>query len=222
MTAACTDEPAPEPDLEDAARVADQAAADAVVLEDGDFGPEWERLPPSGGQRPRSQRAVARCLGVERGLLYPEDEPAADSKVFLSPEDQEVSSRTVVAPTEEAARERFDLLASVEARECLAEELQRYLEDEDPFPRQDVDIGEVRVVSRRVPDLGEESAGYRVSVPLTAEGGEVEMHVAHVLVRVGRALVTVQATSLFDPFPADALSQLAGAVVDRVDEDVVG
>jgi hypothetical protein len=126
-----------------------------------------------------------------------------------------------VASTEQRARRRFDVLTSTDARDCLAEELQRYLEDEDPFPRQTVEIGDVQVVAQRIPDMGDESVGHRISVPLVASGGEVEMHVSSVLVRVGRALLTVQATSLVDPFPDDVLAQLAGEVVGRVDEDAV-
>jgi hypothetical protein len=219
LAAGCTDEGASEPKR--ASADPDQEVADAAVLDEGDFGPEWEQLPPSGGERPRSQRAIARCLGEEPEVLYPRGDPSADSPVFVSPEDEEVSSRTVVAGTEDAAMRRFELSASIDAQDCLAEELQRYLEDEDPFPRQDVEIGDVRVVPRPDPDLGDESVGYRVSVPLTAEGGEVEMHVIQVLVRVGRALVTVQATSLSDPFDDAALAQLAGTVVDRIDEPAV-
>ena len=208
-------------DGDDAARAADQAVADSAVLDDGDFGREWEQLPPAGGQRPRSQRAIARCLDQDPDVLYPSDEPTADSPVFVSPDDQEVSSRIFLASTEQRARRRFAVLTSTDARDCLAEELQRYLEDEDPFPRQTVEIGEVQVVGQRVPDMGDESVAYRISVPLTADRGEVDMHVSHVLVRVGRALLTVQATSLFDPFPGDVLAQLAGEVVARVDEDAV-
>lgn len=220
LAGACTADDRPEAD-QGGARATDEAAADAAVLEAGDFGPEWEQLAAEPGERPRSRRAVARCLGEDPDVLYPDREPAAESPVFVSPTDQEVSSRVAVAPTERAAMRRFRVLTSADARGCVADELQRYLEDGDPFPQQRVEIGAVRVTPVPVPDLGDDAEGHRISVPLTADGGRVDLHVTHVLVRVGRALVTVQASSLFDPFPPEVLAQLAAEVLGRVDEDAV-
>lgn len=224
FVAACDGDPgegAREPDpAEEQARI-DQEAVEAAQLRAADLDGEWEERPATEAEIPESQRRIADCLGEDPEVLYPTDEPQSKSPTFTSPEDQEVSSEVDVAPTLDAASARFDALTSRRAGDCIGAELQRYLEEDDPFQGQPVAVGDVTIDRLPVDDVGEESTAFRVSVPLAAGGNEVAVHLDYVLARAGRALISVRASSLFEPFPADELQQLAGRVVDRIDDDAL-
>ena len=222
LTGACDGDEAPtRPDPAEESARADQDAVAGAQLRASDLEGEWEERPATEADIPESQRRIARCLDEDPEVLYPVDEPQSKSPTFTSPTDQEVSSEVDVAPTVEAATTRFDALTSRRAGDCIGSELQRYLEEDDPFQGQPVEVGEVTVERVATDDLGEESTAFRVSVPLAAGGTEVAVHLDYVLARVDRALVSVRASSLVDPFPPEELARLADRVVDRIDEDAL-
>lgn len=200
---------------------ADQAVAEDARLRASDLGDEWEANPATDRELPESQQAIAGCVGEDPDVLYPDDQPRALSPTFVSPDDRELSSQVDIAATVEVADVRFGHLTSPKAIDCIGAELQRYLEEGDAFEGQDVEIGEVQVRRLDVDGVGSESTGFRVSVPLAAEGNEVEVHLDYAVARVGRALVSVRASSLVDPFPTDVLGGLTDVVVDRIDEEAV-
>lgn len=193
----------------------DQSIAESALLQLSDFPDGWQEQPPDEDEvdDTESQQRIADCIGVDYERIYGEDADA-DSPTFASPEGAEVSNSAGVEASEEEAAFAFETLSSDTAIDCIAQEFQNFLAER--APTDGVEVGEVSINRMSFADQGEESAAYRVTVPLVANGQEVDVYVDIVVARVGRGGVTVQALSIFEPFPTEDLARYTEIAVDRL------
>lgn len=215
-TSAPEDEPddeEPDDDSED-----DQAIADGALLTLSDFPSGWTEKTDDDdrdeAKEEEQERAIAECLGVDYERLYGDD-ISAESPTFVSPDDEEVSNTAGLEDTEEDAIFVMETLASDDAARCFAEVFQKLIEDEEMG--EGVEVGAVSFdrLSLR-DDLGDESNGFRVTIPIAADGMEVDAYLDVAVARVGRGGITVQTFSMFTPFDTAELERYTELAADRL------
>jgi hypothetical protein len=210
---------------EDIGAGSDQEAADAAMLVLDDFVSGWTETPATPEdetQQAERQQLMAACLGIDAAEIYRPDDVKADSPTFVSTVDEQVSSSLTVATSVDDAAFRFATLTSDEAFACIAGSIQQLLAEGDAFAGADVELGEVTVERMSVVPLADESTAARKTMPLVVEGSPLEIYFDTLLVRAGRALISVEAQAPLQPFPVGDLELLGNLVVERVDPRLLG
>lgn len=205
---------------EDAGAATDQEAADAAMIVLDDFVSGWTETPAApedDAQQEQRQQLMAACLGIDAAEIYRPEDVKADSPTFVSTVDEQVSSSITVASSVDDAAFRFATLTSDEAFACIAASIQQLLTEGDVFAGADVELGEVTVVRMSVAALGDESTAARTTMPLVIEGSPLELYFDTLLMRTGRALMSVDAQASVEPFPVEDLELLGGLMVERLD-----
>ncbi|WP_028655205.1 hypothetical protein [Nocardioides sp. J54] len=173
---------------------ADQAIAEAAVLTLDDMPPGWtsEAAGEDDASEERESRTrMARCVG-DYETLYVDAHPDAESDDFTSPDDAEVSVDVRVAHSEEWLVEACEVFSTDRFRECALEELQNELGGE----MQEVTVGDISLDPLSFAPVGDEVTVYRMTIPISADGFDVEMVGDVVAARVGRGMVWLSAFSL--------------------------
>jgi hypothetical protein len=200
----------------------DQPAAEAALLTIDDFPVGWTEQPDA-ERTPlaiESQRRIAECAGGEGDRLLDLGGALAESGNFTGPDDQ-IVEESVAVVDEGIAEDMVARFTAPGVADCFAEAMQQMLDamitsPSDPtetFPAGTA-LGEVTVVPLAVPAAGDESAGYRITVPLESRGFSFELFLDAVVIRSGGALAGLSFQSALDPFPAadiDRYVELAAA-----------
>jgi hypothetical protein len=134
---------------------------------------------------------MADCLGVDPAELNA-DNPEAVSPSFSSSNDEEASVEVDFTPSEEAATRTLELLADDAAPGCFVEAMQTVIEDntaQEDLP-EDVEVGDATFNRLSFAALGDESTAFRLTVPVSAEGIEVDVFFDLIFARVGRIGIT--------------------------------
>lgn len=200
----------------DAERDADEAAAAEIVLTLDDMPAGFTEGEPQDADEDESMLdPLAECLGVDRGLLDP-DNPEAKSPEFDSVGGSQVSVEVSFRASPEHAGQAFDLVAMEATPGCYAETLTSAITGQTAPDGSRVEVGEVTFEPLSFPDLGDQSTAFRVSVPLSAQGQEVEVFADVAAVRVGRVVVSGTFLAERRPFDTDVAAGLVETMVDRV------
>lgn len=209
-------------DRTDEERAADEAAAEAMLLTIADFPPGWQEEPADDEDEPDDDEdeelnaRLAECLGVDPAEFDP-DNPSAESPSFTSANDEDVSVDVAFTPSAEAASRVFELLADDATPGCFGEVVQTILEEnaaQEGLP-EGVEMGDATFARLSFPSLGDESTAFRVTVPVSAEGLDLDVYLDAVFVRVGRIGITGQFQTVVAPFDEGAAADLLQTVVDR-------
>jgi hypothetical protein len=223
-SASATTEPPPDRSEPSTTAHPDQAAAEAALLTIDDFPAGWTEVPDD-ERTPlaiESQRRIAACAGGEGDRLLDLGGALAESGNFRGPDNQVVEES--VAIVEEAVAE--DMVARFTAPgvgECFADAMQQTIDamvtnpsaPTESFPA-DTELGKVTVEPLQVPAAGDESAGYRITVPLTAQGITFEIILDAVVIRSGGALAGVSFQSAPEPFAAEDIDRYVGLAAERL------
>jgi hypothetical protein len=201
-----TDDPRSDADI-----TADQAAADEslLVLDDLPEGFSAEARDPDDDEDDPLEDELADCLGIPAGLLS-DGTTRARSETFVAG-DAEVEQNLTIQPTLEAAETAMDALGQDNAAECFEEGVTKALQDafenpeEGDEPPEGLEIGDVTVDELAIA-AGDDSAAFRVTVPITVEDQSAELFVDFVAIRVGRATTSISLQNVVEPFD-DALGQ---------------
>jgi hypothetical protein len=212
----------PEDGRTEAELADDTAAAEAVLLTVDDLPAGWSAGAPDDEEEDEElQAALAECLGVDPELLDP-DNPQAKTPDFTSPDGgDQVTADVTFTPSAAHAGTAFDILGRDETPRCYAEALQtataQAVEDGEMPPG--VEFGEPTFEELSFPDLGDESTAFRITIPVAAQGTEIELYGDVALVRVGR--VGIEATFLTElrPFDTEEAAELVQVMIDRVPPD---
>jgi hypothetical protein len=219
----------PTPPTEPAGTIAseEQAAADAALLVLSDFPTGWteeiEAKPTD--QDLAYQASMAACADGTGDNLLDLGGPSARTSDFVGPDDQRVEQTvTVVDP---AAAE--DLMARFVApgvdtcfRDAIVEfTTEQFGSADDPTQStaDAVTVGDVVIGEVLLPPAGDELAAYRVTLPLTVSGIDVEAFVDIVIVRSGGTVSGFTFQSVFEPFPAEDVEHYIDVVVERMTGD---
>jgi hypothetical protein len=222
--ASATTEPPPDTSEPSTTVHPDQPAAEAALLTIDDFPEGWievaedERTPLA----IESQRRIAECAGGEGERLLDLGGALAESGNFRGPDSQVVEES--VAIVDEAVAE--DMVARFTAPgvgECFADAMQQTIGEmitspSDPtesFPG-DTELGKVTVEPLEVPAAGDEGAGYRITVPLTTQGIDLEIILDAVVIRSGGALAGVSFQSALEPFASEDIDRYVELAAERL------
>lgn len=190
----------------------DQAIVDAAVVTIKDMPSGWTADAADDDDDDKAARAeIAACVGVAYDELYDDTNAEAKSDDFTSPDDDEVSIKVGLAPTEEWMVHAFGIASGAKYRECALEAIEKDMESQDGL-----EIGDVSLSQLSVDQLGDEALGYRVTVPVSADGDTIDVIADVVVTRVGRGQVQVSTVSYGAPMSTDELAGFARISLDRL------
>lgn len=215
------DEKATDEDTEADDTVDDEALAAMASFQRDDFPETWTEAPadPSDDEDDDAQHAaMAECLGEDVETLYPDDEVEVTSPTFTSPDDQDVESSVSVDDSADEAEFRFATLTSPEAISCIGQTLEAKLAEDGGFGA-GVEVEGFSIDPLEFTSVGDDSAAYRTTISITAEGSSIDVYLDIVLARIGRVLFSGQVTSVGSPFPTADFEGIVTTAVDRIDED---
>jgi hypothetical protein len=203
---------------------ADRALANNAVLKGSDLPLGWTAAPNEDStDGPDLDQLMSDCMQVPSGFFS--DDPGkvqADSPDFTSPDDTQVHNSITIEATASAIQEPFAIFTRPEMVGCLQQAMTAELDytfshdiDGSP-PPSDVTIGKATVEKEDFPTIGDGTVAYRVTVPITAAGTDVNVYADFVLIAKGRAGISVDITSIGSPFPIETTQELAMAVAGRL------
>ncbi|HJR26922.1 MAG TPA: hypothetical protein VJ804_15695 [Acidimicrobiales bacterium] len=218
-------EPAPQdtapPDTGGAApaqdRAADQALAESIVLRAGDAPAGWTSEPPDDEDDSEYDRRYAECVGVPFEHVDP-DFPEARGHDLTAPDDSEVSSGAVVAPSVEAAQPLLAAYRDPDTPACFTDVLEDVMLDAlAEGGTTDATVQRPTFEPLPFADLGDETVAFRVTMTISGGSGQtLEVFADAILVRSGRVAVDALFLSLFEPLPAATSESLVRVMVDRI------
>jgi len=187
---------------------ADQARAEAIVLQPGDFPPGW-----TGSQHEEGGGTdVDECVELDLSDVTVTGD--ADSDDFTSETTFVISSASLFQTAEQAGK-AFDRYAREELARCIGDALAESAEAGSDGAN--VEVGETTVSTLSFPALGDRSSGYRARLTLSVEGERTPLFVDFVFIQSERALATLAFASLLQQ-PSKALREdLAAKVAKRME-----
>jgi hypothetical protein len=222
--ASATTEPPPATDEPSTTVHPDQPAAEAALLTIDDFPAGWTEVPDD--ERTalaiESQRRIAACAGGEGDRLLDLGGALAESGNFTGPDNQVVEESVAIVDVA-VAEDMFARFTAPDVGDCFANAMQQTLDamitsPSDPaesFPA-DTALGKVTAEPIEVPAAGDESAGYRITVPLTTQGVNYDIILDAVIIRHGGALAGVSFQSALEPFPTDDIDNYVELAAERL------
>jgi hypothetical protein len=187
---------------------ADQARAEAIVLQPGDFPPGWTGSPHEEG----GGTDVDECVELDLSDVTVTGD--ADSDDFTSETTFVISSASLFQTAGQAAQ-AFDGYAREELARCIGDALAESAEAGSDGAN--VEVGETTVSTLAFPDLGDRLSGYRAALTLSVEGEQASLFVDFVFVQRDRALATIAFASLLQPPSKPLREDLAAKVATRME-----
>jgi hypothetical protein len=199
------------------AATSDMAIAERANLRLDDFPSGWhqQHREDDDDADEASRERIAACAGYEVEEMFEDDAERAESPTFVSPHEEEIQSSVVVYPSLEVAARRYDLASDPALYDCMGEELYQRLLSE--VPPAGVRIQEVEVSPLQTSRLGDATFGVRMVTRFEVNDRRVSGYSDLVVVRIGRAAVTVNAASMSLPHPVGELEGYVEAVTSRLD-----
>jgi hypothetical protein len=202
----------------------DQAIADSAVLTADDMPIGWVPAPPKVEERWQTSQddldqALGDCLDVgvsELGHGYP---TAASAFVNSYEENDELAASTVtVLPSAAEAQAFIDRFRQEHTKQCYLDLVGQQIAeaasngitllDGSVLSGDDIEIGESTITELFLEyleggfykDLGHDSVGFRLDVPISSEGVEVDVFAVLILARSGPVLVETSFQTYFTAF----------------------
>ena len=180
----------------------DETAAEFAALKLADFPSGW-----TANENP--ENLESRCEDVE--TAKERTSARANSPRFNTGQTTLVQNAVYVFDDEPTAQEAFTLVAGAETQDCYSEAVT------DVFAAQaGVESGEPQIAPLEVAAVGDEHAAARVTLPIKAQGLEVNVTIDLVFVRAGRALSLNLFVNALAPFEAALRDRLTAATVGRL------
>jgi hypothetical protein len=169
---------------------------------------------PAGWQRLRkADESTADCPGVRGPRTATSGR--ANSPTFTDANERQADSGVYVFADAAQARAAFGELTSDATRKCLGDWLAKRIR-EQAATEADLKVGKPSSSRLRVGPLGDRADAGRVTVPLSAEGADVELSADFVFVQVGRGIALLAFLDVLAPFDADLRADLTAKVVGRL------
>jgi hypothetical protein len=181
----------------------DTTIAQRAQLRLGDFPDGWREHydpdhQPANCKGIRGPRAAASGRAMSPNFRLG-DYPAATSAVYVYADEAKAG----------------DMLATMSARRtllCLAKKLkQRLLRS-----NRRLEVGEPSIARVRVQAVGDERKGGRVTLPVTAEGVDVDLVADYIFVRVGRGVALLALADTFSAFEKNLRNHLTATLTRRL------
>lgn len=203
---------------------ADKAAAVAASLRLQDFPTGWTSSPSNSGPNvPTADSELAKCLGVPVSELNHKGPADYDSPDFSDADGNTVSDSISYAATLEKIHHQYSLFAGPNVPGCLTTALKSYLDYVIKHPQSPSDslpsgvtLGQATVARMSFPNYGDATTGYRVTIPISAQGQTFDVNVDLIVLTKGRVGVELDFIGTTSPFPADQEQHYAQLVVSRL------
>jgi hypothetical protein len=194
-----------------------------ALLRLSDFPPGWTvSVRRKERSKPKLEQEVAACLHVARSLVNESDPAEVRSPDFKHTGGAEISNTVTVAPTPDVAAKQFSVFAQPQTAPCLRRGIQQELRYTLTHPEArrklptGVSFGQATVEQMSFPSIGDQSIAYRVGLTVTAKTLHIPLYFDVVLLRVGRAEISLSFTgALLPTSPATELA-LADLTVRRL------
>jgi hypothetical protein len=199
-------EPTPDPDK-------DEAIARAAQFRLEDFPSGWQQS----DEEPESEGADCDAIQDARNDVN----ARASSPSFAEGENTEAASTVYIFADAAQAQNAFDELSSQETRECVGDEFADTVKEATKSPAGAFDpdavtVGEPATGRIQVDSVGDYSDAGRVTLPLSAEGIDVDYAVDLVFVRVDRGIALLVFGDVLTPFDEELRSDLTSKVTRRL------
>lgn len=183
----------------------DNAAAKAIVLKLEDFGDSgWSR----DLEKDEDSGAGGKC--ADAAIKDLTETGKADGDDFTN-DNAQAGSEAIIFKTPTEADTAFKTVASDKTILCIADALQLELAKS----ADDVKVGEIKSAALPSPGVGQQSAGYRLTVPFESKGFSLAYGLDIVFVQQGRAFAFGQFFDL-DKFDQDLEKELLGKLSSRM------
>ena len=205
-------------------RAADQALADAVVLRLEDLGPGWSRAADDEDEDDaeddaESDQALADCLQVDLDVVA-DDEDDVSATASFEQEQGQVDGDVDIVPTVDEAVQDFAIVGGDRFADCfgslLDEELRKDAAADEEAQDAGVTYGGVEMERLDLPaGLGDQAAGYRATISISANGVPFQSFADFLFVRRGRLEMTVSLFATFEAPPVAYAVSLASIMDER-------
>jgi hypothetical protein len=191
---------------------ADEEAAEAMLPTLADLPPGWEEsaTPEEDVEDEELNAEFAACLGVDLSELDPINPDA--TRDFTSADDEEIRVGVAFTPSPAVAHRAFEILNDDAVPRCFGEAVRATSAEGLP---EGVEVGDATFNRLSFAPLGDESLAFRLTLPMSAEGFDVDLFFDWVFVRVGRIGIEGLFESSFAPFEEDSAAELMQSVIDR-------
>ena len=205
---------------------ADRELASGALLRLSDLPTGWEATPDDGDDDDDDSEAFAerfaQCTGIDEedwfGAQDDDDRASVDSPDFENADDETVAHTVSVAEDAARAERAFGVLQLDATPGCLTEafgEMIRAAAEEEP--QEGFSIGEITVNELSFPSLAQRTAAFRATVPVAAQGVEVELYLDMIFVQAGRMTSVLMTQGVVEPFDPALAEELATTAADRLD-----
>ncbi len=180
----------------------DQTAADFAALKIEDFPNGWTA-------NDNAEDLESRCEDVE--TAKERTSARGNSPRFSTGQTTLVQNAIYVFPDEPTAQEAFALVSGAETQDCYSKAVT------DVFAGQaGVESGTPQIAPLEVAAIGDEHAAARVTIPVKAQGLEVNVSIDLVFMRAGRGISLNLFVNALAPFEAGLRDGLTDATVGRL------
>ena len=180
----------------------DETAAEFAALKTEDFPTGWTASESS-------ENLEARCKDVEAAQKL--TSARANSPRFSQGQTTLVQNAIYVFEDEATAEEAFDQIAGEATQNCYSEAVTGAFAG-----LAGVESGEPQIAPLEITPIGDEHSAARVTLPISAQGLDVNVSIDLVFVRAGRALSLNLFVNALAPFDETLRDRLTAASVDRL------
>lgn len=185
----------------------DQAALEALVLQEGDFPPGWISEPAEPDEADDTGEELEACLGI---AVDDDSRPEAESRQFSQGPLTQASSSVSLAPDQAAVDTEFAAIRGPKFLDCAERAF-----DEAAIEDPEVGFAPSQAELLEFPDVGDGVVASRLSTSVTAEGQEIAIYADLVFVRRGLAELSFSFINAGEPFPTDLATELVQKVLSR-------
>ena len=203
---------------------ADRALGARALLRLGDFPAGWTAsVRHKEASPPKLEQEVAACLHVSPSAVNESDPAEVRSPDFKHAGGAEISNSVTVTPTPSVAAGEFSVFAKPETARCLrsgVEQELRYTLRHGSAGRKipgGVSFGRATVEQMSFPAIGDQTVAYRVGVSISARSIHLPLYFDAVLVRAGRAEISLSFAGVLLPTSPSAELALTDLTVRRLD-----
>lgn len=204
---------------------ADKALADAEGLRLADFPAGWTSgpNPQDNSQTPAIDAQLASCLHRPVSLFNNKSPAEAVSPNFSDSNGNQASSDITYEASASHVQDEFSVFQEPQFTSCLQTALNAYLAYELQHPSNPNDtippgmtLGRSNVAQMSFPSLGDRSIAFRLTLPFSVSGTNLDGYFDIVAVQQGRAAISTLFFGIGSPFDGQMEQQLTTLTVHRV------
>jgi hypothetical protein len=203
---------------------ADRALGSRALLRLADFPTGWTASTRHReASQPKLEREIASCLHIAPSLVNETDPAEVRSPDFKHAGGAEISNTVTVTSTAGVAAEQLAVFAKPETARCLRRGMEQELRYTFSHAKAGgktpagVSFGRATVERMSFPTVGDQSVAYRVGVSITTKTLHVPLYFDVVLVRAGRAEISLSFAGVLLPTSPSAELVLTDLTVRRLD-----